>query len=1663
MAESDEKIEKLLSELPDNLDGVSFLSEKYSELAGYGIEGALSSRVSEALKRIRDFAEVKLNSFDAENITPEGAVFYQGCLDISLKTEERTEETQKRNAEVFAAIAPKLEEFDKENNIPDIDENTDIAANSEAWEKVGESIHPFEEVMREDGGKSYRITKGFEGLGGFFAALDKESGNEISEMARLEAIQNLSVNAPSEDAEANRQAFIEEFNGILDQTGFHLWQEYQKQTFAEEHPELLSGFDFEAAMQIEPQLDNPKEHVTALSEEEVKNADNRIRQGESLSLTEMAGMCKARDLLNKPARAELMSVIERAAAAEKIEGSDLVALQYLLDEVERVPEYKSLAKEETLSAARRHPRGFRGNLGTFRQFQQTLQQQTVEFERNSFSNKKVLKSSLAAVIAARSAAMAGKAERLSFKTKAKAVWGKIRAWDDKVTKKYPKLYPMAKGMAISTGIGATVGVAGLLAYSGAKLYKEVKKNYNKYKEEAAKAKAEGREFYKNYRSYFCAKENRKEAYQIGGAAVLSLVSAGFGVHAAMEHGLSAVTGLSGQVAQHGFSGLSFGGGAVLDNIKDVVANPSWEKVGTLAKSAVVSVATNSRVIASTGTSLFTGMMVSREVAKEQRAAEEQLDALLKQYGVSELPSDKKLLKMRSSDPAAYALAVLKQNTIALNSEQLKTLNSITKTIDAKRKDKNMRRWGAIGGSALGLAFAGMFGAKPEDLQTNTPEIAPETSLQELNGIAAESHDYANLFGAENNDDLLVSDKLNSFGNNRFGLNIFGDNGDMQADSAQIGTEEMSPRDAALASMDGGIDIQNLSSEQQHDLDMLFKRYPRAASLILEGNDNPSVTDSPSNGVVSSAKLQAMYESGNIPADKLEDMVKFAGEHFDAKGNFVGSDAEALNAEAENWSRSHTNTHSGNGSGDKTTELSDNENADNGNQNEQTEDERQGNKGKSAEDDIDADLPDDDSGDSSSDENNNEDENAAEPVVATPEYELTGKGVHLTYHIEPSDNEHGYELVRDGDAKYDKEMFKQLNKDIVYQDGEYVAANGHIHHSDPQIVRERVKLLCTEVTKENYIAADIAARGNPTEAEQAFLNRHESHLQEYGVTKQTESLYANFESKTLSTAADNQVVPENVAENKAPENTPESTRADSDETSKGNETPVVDRTVSHEIHQKGVNISYSIEDGANGNGFRLRYDGTAAPDPQMLKEMRDGITLKDGVYSTANGAISSKSLNIVNSKISMVCQQATVQNAIAENLRSSGAELSSAEQAFLKSHENMLARYGIEHTSQSAVQMDVHVTDAHAVTSHTTPESEGWWESPKVRSPFTVYNGLTENEGGMLTTQSGYSFKIDAKGDVVHQSVLSAEAQAKAEAEIFAALRSSYNLKQSELVFVNDYARDHNINLHAAANATLMAQNSAASTAHTSGQDDVQQPVIQKSGGGRTTTRDPWNNDDIYYRPEKASTGAAVAGTAGVAAASRDVATPVGDGQLEDSRQEDTSTPIAHESEIGAPHRIWQYKGIKGHYNFVSNGENMPTVNITHLNNIPEQLNLREHIRATHEWNGNATYEEYLGGAIRGTPNEVNAQFQTFCKNLEGSDVVYRDMQHQIAKGYQPTVVEQKWMQGFERDLRTMGLDYVDGKLTAVQSPQCLKAQWYGTSDNIKTSQILQCRSQQYNR
>lgn len=92
-----------------------------------------------------------------------------------------------------------------------------------------------------------------------------------------------------------------------------------------------------------------------------------------------------------------------------------------------------------------------------------------------------------------------------------------------------------------------------------------------------------------------------------------------------------------------------------------------------------------------------------------------------------------------------------------------------------------------------------------------------------------------------------------------------------------------------------IDVNNLTDEQAHDIKMLFLRDPREANAILgqQGND-----------WMNSRELQESWDNGNITPEQKAELVKFAGERFDERGNFVGQDAEQMEAEAKAYSSAH---------------------------------------------------------------------------------------------------------------------------------------------------------------------------------------------------------------------------------------------------------------------------------------------------------------------------------------------------------------------------------------------------------------------------------------------------------------------------------------------------------------------------------------------------------------------------------------------------------------------------------------------------------------------------------------------------------------------------------------------------------------------------------------
>ena len=93
----------------------------------------------------------------------------------------------------------------------------------------------------------------------------------------------------------------------------------------------------------------------------------------------------------------------------------------------------------------------------------------------------------------------------------------------------------------------------------------------------------------------------------------------------------------------------------------------------------------------------------------------------------------------------------------------------------------------------------------------------------------------------------------------------------------------------------GIDLNNLSAEQQHDIKMLFLRDPAEANQILgqEGDQ-----------WMNSAELQEAWDNGTLTDAQKAQLVEFGGQRFDEHGNF--QDVEGyktgtqMEAEAKEW-------------------------------------------------------------------------------------------------------------------------------------------------------------------------------------------------------------------------------------------------------------------------------------------------------------------------------------------------------------------------------------------------------------------------------------------------------------------------------------------------------------------------------------------------------------------------------------------------------------------------------------------------------------------------------------------------------------------------------------------------------------------------------------------
>ena len=108
-------------------------------------------------------------------------------------------------------------------------------------------------------------------------------------------------------------------------------------------------------------------------------------------------------------------------------------------------------------------------------------------------------------------------------------------------------------------------------------------------------------------------------------------------------------------------------------------------------------------------------------------------------------------------------------------------------------------------------------------------------------------------------------------------------------------ETTTPEDAKTPE----IDVNNLTEEQQHDMEMLFKRDPASANKLLgDGKWH------------SSAELAKMWEEGKISDEVKLRMINFAGDHFDDAGHFVDANGNIdtkMEDMAKEWTAKHAET------------------------------------------------------------------------------------------------------------------------------------------------------------------------------------------------------------------------------------------------------------------------------------------------------------------------------------------------------------------------------------------------------------------------------------------------------------------------------------------------------------------------------------------------------------------------------------------------------------------------------------------------------------------------------------------------------------------------------------------------------------------------------------
>ena len=499
-----------------------------------------------------------------------------------------------------------------------------------------------------------------------------------------------------------------------------------------------------------------------------------------------------------------------------------------------------------------------------------------KFDTNTFADKKHLKAALSAVTCTRSAHMARVATRLQIKSRAKDIWQKVYEWDDKMAKRHSFLYPAAKSVTISL----TTGMVGSIAYSGYKLEKSIRQSVENYQQNANKQR------YKDYFSYITAKENFNELVDLGKSTALIAVSGIFAGSVIAEHGISAASGMLGQISEHGVGSLISGSNAsqgFIDKIKHMDFS-----------SFVKSLASNTKIWASSAVSISAGVATGVSTSLQQRQAEIELDELLKLRGATKFPHDSKTLKLRSSDPETYYALVIKNNEITVSEKDQKLFDEKILLINRKRQEKKRRGWGSGIGTVLGLAGAGIFGSgsgkvelhdnintdtdfvSETDISEHIRTIQPETPEFENAHIRASANNLATFASPKSgsladNDEITVGEKLRIIKGEHPNV-VLSERSEASVPERSVSTSAQStPKTSQplVASNNYGTDTDEnrLVSEKIKEHTALSSAKNRASS---EASNVETITDSSSEVITAVANLDGFTPSQTGLSYKIDD-------------------------------------------------------------------------------------------------------------------------------------------------------------------------------------------------------------------------------------------------------------------------------------------------------------------------------------------------------------------------------------------------------------------------------------------------------------------------------------------------------------------------------------------------------------------------------------------------------------------------------------------------------------------------------------------------------------------------------------------------------------------------------------------------------------------------